>query len=141
MSIQPPPTTNEITDKNQLATLPWILFFNQMFIGDTGASWTPTFTSLTVTGTPTITGRYYKLSQSICYFRVHIVPATNTSATAGTTYVNNFPLTPAANGICFAVSGNLGSNSGQVATDGKIYVPTWTTVTVPLTILGIVEAT
>lgn len=139
--IQPPPITNPVVDENKVATMPWILFYNQIFTGDAGASWTPTFTNLTETGTATITGRYYKLSQYLCYFNVTITPATNTSAVAGTTYINNFPLTASANGICFAVSGNLGTNSGMVvAGNNRIYVPTWTTVTVPLTVIGLVEA-
>ena len=141
MSNLPPPIQDALTDEQQALTMPWILFFNQMFTGDYGTSWTPTFTSLTEVGTPTITGRYYQLSQSLCYFNATITPATSTSATAGTTYINNFPLTASANGVCFAVSGNLGGNAGMVSvTDNGIYVPSWTTVTVPLTIIGIVEA-
>jgi hypothetical protein len=141
MSNQPPPIQEQLTDDQQALTMPWILFFNQNFTGDLGTSWTPTFTSLTETGTPTITGRYYQISQALCYFNVTITPATDTTATAGTTYINNFPLTASSNGICFAVSGNLGSNSGMVvASNNRIYVPAWTAVTVPLTIIGIVEA-
>jgi len=139
--IQPPPITNPVVDENQVATMPWVLFYNQLFTGDAGTSWTPTFTSLTETGTATITGRYYKLSQYLCYFNVTVTPATDTSAVAGTTYINNFPLTASANGICFAVSGNLGTNSGMVvASNNRIYVPTWTAVTVPVTVIGLVEA-
>ncbi len=141
MSLEPPPILNPLVDEKGVATLPWILYFNQLFIGDAGASWTPTFTSLAITGTPTITGRYYKLSQALCYFSVTITPATDTTATAGTTYIDNFPLTASANGICFAVSGNLGTVSGMVvASNNRIYVPAWSAVTVPLTVVGMVEA-
>lgn len=142
MPSQPPPIQEQLTDDTQSLTFPWILFFNQMFTGDLGVSWTPTFTSLTeVGGSATITGRYYQISQALCYFNVTITPVTNTSATAGTTYVNNFPLTAFANGICFAVSGNLGTNSGMVtASNNRIYVPGWAAVTVPITIIGLVEA-
>jgi len=140
MAISPPPLQTPMTDDQQGLSMPWLLFFNQTFEGDRGNSWTPTFTSLTITGTPTITGRYYRISQSLCYFNVSIVPATDTSATAGTTYVDNFPLTATANGICFSLWGNLGTNAGMVvSSNNRIYVPSWTTVTVPLTVIGMVQ--
>lgn len=140
-----PPVGDAVTDKESgLVTLPWMIFFNALFSGDPGQAWTPSFTGLTeVGGAVTVTGKSFQLSQSLVLFSASIVPATggNSSAVAGTTYINNFPFTAAGDGICFAVSGNLGSNSGMVsATDNRIYVPAWTTVTVPLTIIGIVEA-
>lgn len=139
-SIQPPPITNQVVDQDGIATLPWILFFNQLFVGDTGVEWTPTFTSLTQVGTPTITGRYYKIG-ALAYFSILITPATSTSATAGTTYVNNFPLDVISDGACFAVSGLVGGNVGMVeASTNRVYVPAWTTVTVPLTVVGLVVA-
>lgn len=139
--MQPPPIMNPLAEEGLVATMPWILFFNQVFTGDAGEDWTPTFSSLTTTGTPTITGRYYKISQFLCFFKITITPATDTTAVAGTTYVDNFPLTASGDGICFAVSGNLGTNSGMVtSSNNRIYVPGWTAVTVPLTVVGIVEA-
>jgi len=142
MSLQEPPTTEVMIDQDGRPSLAWLLFFNQFPIGDTGEVWEPTFDGLTeVGGDATITGRFFKLSQEIVYFHIHIVPATNTSATAGTTFVDNFPLNVTRNGVCFAVTGNLGSNSGIVQEGtNKIYVPGWTTVTNPLTIVGIAEA-
>ena len=139
-----PPIGDQLADPvTGLPNLSWILFFNSIFTGDPGQAWTPTFTSLTETGgSASITGKIFQISQSLVLFSARIVPVTDTSAVAGTTYINNFPLTAAGDGICFAVSGNLGSNSGMVsAADNKIYVPAWTTVTVPLSIIGIVEAT
>ncbi len=139
-SIQPPPIQEQLANNLGVATLPWILFFNQLFEGDTGINWTPTFTDLTTVGTPTITGRVYRLSRRICFFRVTITPGTSTTSTAGTTYINNFPLTFANDGICFAVSGGNGSNSGHVvASNNRIFVPAWTAVTVPLTVVGMAE--
>ena len=139
-----PPIGDPLADKETgLPNLSWILFFNSIFSGDPGqGGWTPTFTGLTeVGGAATVTGKIFQLSQSLVLFSARIVPVTNTSAVAGTTYINNFPFTAAGDGICFAVSGNIGSNSGMVsATDNRIYVPAWTTVTVPLSIIGIVEA-
>lgn len=140
-NIAPPPIYNPLSEQDGKATLPWILFFNQLFVGDEGAAWTPTFTSLTITGTPTITGRYYKISDRLTYFRVTIVPATNTSSVAGTTYVNNFPLTMTGDGACAAVSGLLGGTLGMCdMASNRIYTPAWSAVTVSLSIVGIVEA-
>lgn len=142
-TVKSPPIYQPLSDDDSgKASLPWILFFNQLYNGDTGDTWVPLFTNLTTTGaSPTITGRVYKLNQSIAFFRVKIVPGTDTSSTAGTTYINNFPLQMSADGINFAVSGLLGSNSGMCdQTSNNIYVPTWTAVTVPLTIVGMVEA-
>jgi hypothetical protein len=137
---QPPPIYSPVVDETGVAELPWVLYFNQIFTGDTGTDWTPTFTSLTTVGTPTIKGSYYKIIQGIAYFRVDIVPATSTSSTAGTTFINNFPLVFKNNGVCFALSGLLGSNAGQcLAGTKQIYVPSWSAVTVPLTIVGMCE--
>lgn len=141
MTIQPPPTRNPITEKQGQLTMPWLLFFNQMFNGDAGVNWTPTFSGLTEVGTATKTGRYYQISQFLCYFNILITPGTNTSAVAGTTYVDNFPLTASSNGICGTVSNNLGGGLGMVvASNNRIYVPAWTTVTTPINVIGIVEA-
>jgi len=138
----PAPIQEQVIDEKGFPTLPWVLFFTGIFNGDAGTSWSPTFTSLTTVGTPTFDAKYYRLSQSIVYFRITITPSTDTTSVAGTTYIDNFPLTFRADGICFAVSGGLGSASGQVvASNNRIYVPAWTAVTVPLTIVGLAEAT
>ncbi len=141
MSISPPPIQQALVDEQGTPTLPWVMFFNETYLGDTGTAWNPNFVNLSTTGTPTITGRYYKLSSSLVYFSVLITPATDTSSTAGTTYIDNFPLNVRGDGICFAVSGGLGTNSGHViASSKRIYTPTWTSVTVPLTVIGMMEA-
>ena len=115
------------------------MFFNQVFNGDAGTEWTPTFSGLT--GTVTITGRYYRLSQYLVYFHIHIVPTTSVSATAGTTYCDNFPLTVSRNGFNIAVAGALGGGTGIVREgDNRIYITDLSAVTTPVTILGIVEA-
>lgn len=141
MSTQEPPIRNPLTEQQGELTLPWVLFFNQVYNGDSGTSWTPTFTNLTISGAPTITGRYYQISQSLCYFNILISPATNTSSTAGTTYVDNFPLQASANGFCLVVGNNLGGSIGEVVSaNNRIYTPSWTTVTTPINVIGIVEA-
>lgn len=113
-----------------------------MFNGDAGTIWeNPTFQNLTQVGVPVITGRYYQISQYLCFFNVLLTPGTNTSAIAGTTYIDNFPLTAHSNGFCLTISNDLGGGLGMVnATNNRIYVPAWTTVTTPLNIIGIVEA-
>jgi hypothetical protein len=142
-NLAPPPIQESVVERDGVATLPWILFFNNIFEGDTGTDWTPDFNNLTEAGgAATITGRYIMLTQRLAYFRVTVTPANagSTSAVAGSTTIDNFPLTFAQNGIVFAVSGLLGTNSGMVnQADNKIYVPTWTTVTIPVTVIGLAE--
>lgn len=141
-NVAPPPVRDYIVGPDGKTNLSWVLFFNNLYEGDTGATWTPTFTSLTTVGSPTITGKYFMLTRRIVCFFVRIVPGTNTSATAGTTYINNFPLTFASDGVNFAVSGNLGAGPGHiVSSNNRIYTPAWSAVTVPLTIVGFGEVT
>lgn len=123
------------------ANLNWTIFFQNAANGDSGNDWTPTFTNLTVSGTPIITGRYYNISKYLALFRVSINHnGGNTTSTAGSTYVEGFPLPFAADGVVFAVSGNLGDGPGQVvANSSRIYVPGWSAVTAPLTVIGICE--
>lgn len=139
--VSPAPIYDQVIDEEGKANLSWILFFNSLYEGDTGTEWTPTFTSLTeVGGSATITGRYYRVGRRLCYFRVLITPVTNTSATAGTTYINNFPITFSNDGFCVAMTANTGSNAGHVvASNNRIYVPSWTTITTPITVVGVAE--
>jgi len=140
MTTNPAPITNPVIDEQGLPTLPWTLFFNQTFEGDRGDDWSPTITGLTGS-TTSVTGRYYRLSQSLVYFRIDIVPSGNTSSVAGTTYVGDFPLTFNFDGFNTVVSGSAGGSIGMNrASDNRILFPAWTTVSVPLAILGIGEA-
>lgn len=141
MAVNPAPITNPVVDQGGLPTLPWTLFFNQNFEGDAGTDWTPTITGLTGS-TTSVTGRYYRLSQYLTFFRITITPNGNTSSTAGTTYVGNFPLTFNFDGFNTVVSGSGGGTIGMNrASDNRILLPAWTNVSVPLIILGFVEAT
>lgn len=141
-SVKPPPINQPlITDESGIAALEWILFFDSIFKGDSGVTWTPQFTNLTEVGVAAFTGVVYKISRSLAYFRVTVLPATSTSSTAGTTYINNFPLVLSADGACDAVSGLLGALPGMCEqASNRIYVPAWSAVTVPVTITGTVEA-
>jgi hypothetical protein len=137
-NVSPPPIIEPISDNSGIASLPWVSFFENLFIGDAGVAWNPTFVSLGSTGTPTITGRYYRVSAYITLFSVLITPATNTTSTAGSTYINNYPEIFTSDGICFAVAGGTGTNGGHiVAANQRIFTPVWSAVTVPVTIIGI----
>lgn len=139
--VAPPPLIDKLVDKEGIASLAWTLFFTQMYSGDTGTAFTPEWTSLTeVGGSASFDAIYYKIG-SLVFFRVTITPVTNTSATAGTTTIDNFPLTFKGDGVCFAVTAGVGGNAGHVAVSGnKIYVPGWTTIATALTVVGIAEA-
>lgn len=136
-----PPLQHPLVNEDGTPSIPWVLFFNALYTGDRGSGWSPTFTGLTISGVPTVTGKYYRLSDRLVYFTIRVVPGTSTTATAGATYASNFPLTFNGDGACLAVSGNLGSGAGMIdATNQRIYVPSWSAVTVPLTIVGMAEA-
>lgn len=141
MTTSPPPIYDTMITDEGKANLSWILYFNSLYQGDSGATWTPTFTSLGEVGTPTITGRYYKFNGNrLCYFHVVVTPATSTTSTAATTYIDNFPLTIANDGICFAASGGAGTVSGHaVAANNRIYTPAWGAVALPVHVIGICE--
>jgi len=146
MALSPPPIYATVVEQDGKATLPWILFMNQLYEGDNGSpatgtnSWTPTFTSLTQVGVPSITGKYYRSGQFIDFW-VKIVPGTSTSATAGTTYIGSLPFTITSDTHCSAVTGTTGVGLGVIqASTGRIYVPSWSLVTSLLTITGRVEA-
>lgn len=141
MTLEAPPLRYNMTDDGGNIELPWLSFFNQTYNGDAGNAWTPNFVSLGTTGTPTITGRYYRLSRFVLYFNILITPGTNTSSTAGTTYCDNLPIVPYNNGVCMSASNNLGGALGMVnASNNRIYTPGWTNVTTPVNVIGIVEA-
>lgn len=141
-TLTPPPIYDIVTTDEGKLSVRWIDFMGRFFDGDAGVDWEPTFQNLTTVGTPTITGRYYRLSKYLTAFRVLIVPGTNTTSTAGTTYIDNYPVSFTNDGVCFAVSGNFGEVCGHiVASNNRIYPPIWTAVTVPLTIIGFGEAT
>jgi len=132
-----------VIDETGVASIPWTLFFNSIFTGDTGTSWTPIANSLTSTGTPTITGVYYKLSRNLVFYKITVTPATDTSAVAGTTYFSGFPLSMSGDGLVVAVAAasNLGVGLGvSSASAERIYTPAWTAATVPITLLGMMEA-
>lgn len=129
--------------KTGVVTMPWINYFTGLSVGDQGTPWTPDFQNLTVVGgAATLTGYYYKLGGLLTYFTAVITPVTNTSCTAGTTYIDNFPELISADGACFAVSGTTGSAAAGIVqgSSKRIYPPGWTTIAVPVTICGIIQS-
>jgi len=133
-----PPRTEPMIDDDKFATLNWTAFFESLATGDAGTTWTPTFTGLTEVGTATITGVYYRVSAKLAFVRIVITPATSTSAVLGTTFCNNFPLAIQGNGSVMTVSGFTAAPAGVNSTG--IYVATYTAITSPITITGLIEA-
>lgn len=133
-----PPRTEPMIDDEKFATLNWTAFFEGIAAGDAGTTWTPTFTGLTEVGTATKTGAYYRVSAKLCYFKIVITPTTSTSAVLGTTFCNNFPLTIQGDNMVSTVSGFTAATAGANSTG--IYASTWTAITTPVTITGLIEA-
>jgi hypothetical protein len=53
---------------------------------DAWTVFTPSFTSLTLVGAPTYTGRFHIVGKQ-CWFQVNLLAATSIASTAGTTYM------------------------------------------------------
>lgn len=135
------PIFDPVVDETGKAQLSWVLFFNALYEGDSGTDWTPSITGLTQTGgAATISAKYYKIGQSLCFFRIKITPVTSTTSTSGTTYVENMPFTSSSDGVCMSVAGTAGGSLGSVSSGtNRIYFPSWSGVLIPVSILGIVE--
>jgi hypothetical protein len=136
-----PPKQEAMVDDDKFTTLNWNVFFEGIADGDAGTVWVPTFTGLTETGTATKTGKYYRISKALAYYRIVITPATDTSAVSGTTYCNNFPLTITNAGVSVTLSSYTAAVSGVTASDKRIYTATWTNIVTPVTLVGILEIT
>ena len=92
-------------------------------------TWTPTFTNLTIVGTPTYTGKYTRIGRMVS-FTLRIKSTTSTSSSAGATYFNQ-PIVQFSNrGTLTAANGNASASYGVglIADDGNCYLPTWVTV-------------
>lgn len=141
-TLTPAPLYHPLVDKQGAITMPWIIYFTGLSSGDQGTAWTPDFQNLTAVGTPTFSGMYYKIGALLTYFTAVVTPSTNTTATAGTTYIDNFPEIISADGACYAVSGLTGSDEAGIAqaSSGRIFVPGWTTIAVPVTICGLIQS-
>lgn len=136
-----PATFETMVTEDGKPTLPYLSFFENLSIGDVGNTFTPTFVNLTeVGGSAAKTGRYYQLSRKIVIFFITLTPVTSISATAGTTYCDNFPMTFTNDSINWAVTGGIGSVGGMnVASNNRIFIPAISAATNPVTIIGIGE--
>lgn len=133
-----PPVGTQVVDANGFITVPWSLFFQGLATGDPGTLWTPVFSGLT--GTPTISGKWYQIGQYKAFFEATINGTSST--TAGTAYISNFPDTINADTVILAANSttNIGIGTGIArATNQRIYVPTWNVVTNIVTISGVIE--
>lgn len=136
------PIYEELAYKDGKARTAWVLFFQNLIIGDRGRTknspqgvWTPTATNLTTVGTPTITGNYYQ-NQGFTDFWITITPATSTSSTAGTTYFD-LPFDVLVDSSCTAINGLTGAALGVVvASSNRVYPPSWAAITNSITING-----
>jgi len=128
------PTYEVLAEDDGKAKLTWLLFFQLLASGDPGTAWQPVVTNLTSVGTPAITGAYYE-NQGFTDFWVNIIPTTSISGTAGSIYID-LPFTVSVDAPCFGVAG-LTSGIGAVDSVSKrIYPPTFSALTIPLTITG-----
>jgi hypothetical protein len=99
-------------------------------------TFTPTFTNLTVVGTPTYAGTYTRIGRLV-YCRIVVTSTTSTSSTNGSTYFSSLPFTPNGSGICVAADGNTAAGYGNgILAPPNVYTPTWgasSSVTIALT--------
>jgi len=138
MSSQESPIADAMVDDERKCRPSWVQYFSGFQNGDVGTSFTPTFTSLTVVGTPTISGVYYQ-NMGLTYFAVKIVPATSTSSVLGTTTFP-VPFKVSADTTCSVVTGTSSSLGVINASSKTVYCPTWTAITTPITITGYVKS-
>jgi hypothetical protein len=99
-------------------------------------TFTPTFTNLTVVGTPTYAGTYTRIGRLV-YCRIVVTSTTSTSSTNGSTSFTDLPFTPSGSGICAAADGNTAAGYGNgILAPPNVYTPTWgasSSVTIALT--------
>jgi hypothetical protein len=88
-------------------------------------TWTPTFSALTVVGTPTYTGKYTRIGRQVTIV-LRIQSTTSTASTLGLTYFN-LPIAATSTSTLTAVQSLAGASYGVglIYTDGNCYPPTW----------------
>jgi hypothetical protein len=131
------PIADKALDDNGKFRPTWIEYFSAVNRGDVGTTWTPVISNLTSVGTPTITGVYYQ-NNGFTDFAVKIVPGTSTSSVLGTTTIA-LPFTVVADAAANVVNG-VNVAQAAINSSGKlVYLPTWSLITVPITITGRVK--
>lgn len=119
-------TSTSFTKNGTIANVGTVL--NGQFAYGITHTWTPSRTSWTDVGSPTVTGRYCQINDK-CYFQIKVVPATTVATTAGTSYTS-LPLT--ANPADFTGDGSMENITTLIAvgscvfdlTNNRCYVPT-----------------
>lgn len=101
-------------------------------------TWAPSATNLTqVGGSATLSGTYTKIGRQV-FWTLKVVPVTNTSSTANSTFFTGLPYTPSDNMGCSASDDAVVSyGNGLVTTVPRVYTPTWGTVTNPVRVWGV----
>lgn len=131
------PIAEKLLDDSGKLRPAWVTYFSGLNQGDVGTTWNPTIVNLTSVGTPTITGVYYQ-NNGFTDFAVKIVPATNTSSVLGSTTIA-VPFSATADVVVNVVSGTGVALGVLTASSKTIFLPTWSLITVPLTITGRVK--
>lgn len=89
-------------------------------------TWTPTRTSWTDVGTPTVTARYRVVGRQ-GFVQISVVPGTTVATTAGTSYVN-LPIPAAGISGLFAMTNRTTNVAVGLCsvdmTNSRVYVPT-----------------
>lgn len=105
------------------------------------AGFSPAFTDLTLSGGDfTVSGRYYT-DRNLLFFQVLLTPdgSATSSSTAGTTYLNNLPVTVAAHGpvtvVNYTTKAVIGTSIADAGTSNA-YLPTWSGLNATILIFG-----
>ena len=91
-------------------------------------TWTPTWTSLVVVGTPTYVGKYIRVGKLV-YCQLQVTSTTTTASTANTTYFIGLPFTQLASAPYSTMSAvnntNVTSYGNGLVNSSTGYTPTW----------------
>lgn len=131
------PIGDKLLDSSGNLRPTWVTYFSEVQRGDVGTTWTPTIANLTTVGTPTITAVYYQ-NNGFTDFAVKIVPGTSTSSTLGVTTIA-LPFNVTADVSVVAVVLDSVFLGAVNAASKTVFLPTWTLVTLPVTITGRVK--
>lgn len=99
-------------------------------------TWTPILSNLTISGTPTYTGRYTKVGRQVT-FSVSITSTGQTASTLGSTTMS-IPFNSAFNSVCYAVNRSTVQSlgNGAIPAGNSIYLPGWTATVYEVVICG-----
>lgn len=87
-------------------------------------SWTPSWTSLTVVGTPTYTG-FYTIIGNVLKFVSTVTATTSTACTVGVTNINNLPVSAARADVVYVSSNFVGNIGMGIVSTNVVFPPGW----------------